>query len=95
MNFRESVLAVFENSKQKYLDFDEIAKRLGLTRGFDRQALASMLNELTRNDEIVFTKRNKYTLPENSGAVKATILANPNGYAFARPVAGGDDIFIA
>lgn len=95
MNFRESVLAVFENSKQKYLDFDEIAKRLGLTRGFDRQALASMLNELTRKDEIVFTKRNKYTLPENSGAVKATILANPNGYAFARPVAGGDDIFIA
>lgn len=95
MNFRESVLAVFENSKQKYLEFDEIAKRLGLTRGFDKQALASMLNELVRNDEIVFTKRNKYTLPENSGAVKAKILANPNGYAFARPVAGGDDIFIS
>lgn len=95
MNFRESVLNVFETSKQKFLDFDEIAKRMGLTRGFDRQALASMLNELVRADEIVFTKRNKYTLPENSGAIRATILANPKGFAFARPVSGGGDIFIS
>lgn len=95
MNFRESVLNVFETSKQKFLEFDEISKRLGLSRGFDRQALAGMLNELVRNDELVFTKRNKYTLPENSGAIKATILANPNGYAFARPVNGGADIFIS
>lgn len=95
MNFRESVLNVFETSKQKFLEFDEIAKRLGLSRGFDRQALAGMLNELVRGDELVFTKRNKYTLPENSGAVKSTILANPNGYAFARPVNGGPDIFIS
>lgn len=95
MSFRENVLNVFETSKQKFLEFDEIAKRLGLSRGFDRQALASVLNELVRDDELVFTKRNKYTLPENSGAVKATILANPNGYAFARPVSGDPDIFIS
>lgn len=95
MNFRDSVLNVFESSKQKFLDFDEIAKRMGLTRGFDRQALASMLNELVRADEIVFTKRNKYTLVENSGAIKANIIANPKGYAFARPVSGGGDIFIS
>lgn len=95
MNFRESVLNVFETSKQKFLEFDEISKRLGLSRGFDRQALAGILNELVRNDELIFTKRNKYTLPENSGAIKATILANPNGYAFARPVNGGADIFIS
>lgn len=95
MSFRENVLNVFESSKQKFLEFDEIAKRLGLSRGFDRQALASVLNELVRADELVFTKRNKYTLPENSGAVKATILANPNGYAFARPVSGEADIFIS
>ncbi len=95
MSFRENVLNVFEKSKQKFLEFDEISKRLGLSRGFDRQALASVLNELVRDDELVFTKRNKYTLPENSGAVKAKILANPNGYAFARPVSGDPDIFIS
>lgn len=95
MNFRDNVLNVFNQSKQKFLTFDEIAKRLGLSRGFDRQALASLLNELVRKDELVFTKRNKYTLPENSGAIKATILANPNGYAFARPFSDGADIFIA
>jgi len=94
MGFREKVLEVF-NRKQKLLSFDEIAKHLGLTRGFDRQALASMLNELVKKDELVFTKRNKYTLPENSGAIRATILANPNGYAFARPVGEGSDVFIA
>ena len=95
MNFRENVLKVFEQKKQKFLSFDEIARHLGLARGFDRQALASTLNELVRKDELVFTKRNKYTLPENSGAIKATIISNPNGFAFARPIGIGADIFVS
>ena len=94
MNFKDSILKVFE-SNQKYFEFDEIAKALGLSRGFDRQALASALNEMVRADQIVFTKRNKYMLADNSGAIKCTIIGSPNGYSFARPVNGGLDIFIS
>ncbi|MBQ7466717.1 MAG: ribonuclease R [Clostridia bacterium] len=94
MNFKESILKVFE-SGQKYFDFDEIAKALGLSRGFDRQALASALSEMVKADQIVFTKRNKYTLADNSGAIKCTIIGSPNGYSYARPASGGLDIFIS
>ena len=95
MGFKEKVLEVIENTRQKLLSFDEIAKKLGLVSNFDKQALASVLNELVKEDKLVFSKRNKYMLQDNAGAIKATILANPNGYAFARPVGEGDDIFIA
>jgi len=95
MGFKEKVLEVIEKTRQKLLSFDEIAKKLGLVSNFDKQALASVLNELVKEDKLVFSKRNKYMLQDNAGAVKATILANPNGYAFARPVGEGDDIFIA
>ena len=94
MNFKDNILKVFE-SGQKYFEFDEIAKALGLSRGFDRQALASALTEMVKADQIVFTKRNKYTLADNSGAIKCTIIGSPNGYCFARPVSGGLDIFIS
>ena len=95
MRFKEKILEVVSGTKQKLLSFDDIAKYMGLLSKFDKQALASALNELVKEDKIVFTKRNKYMLPENSGATKATIIANPNGYAFARPVGEGEDIFIA
>jgi len=95
MGFKEKILEVVESKKQKLLSFDEIAKYMGLISAFDKQALASALNDLVREDRLVFSKRNKYMLPENSGAVKATIIGHPNGYAFARPVGQGDDIFVA
>lgn len=94
MAFKDKIIEVIERKKQKLVTFDELARDLGLISGFDRQALASTLNELVREDKIVFTKRNKYTLPENSGAIKATIYGNPNGYGFARPFNDGEDIFI-
>ena len=95
MGFKEKILELVSNTRQKLISFDEIAKGLGLLSKFDKQALASALNELVKEDKLVFSKRNKYMLPDNAGAIKATILSNPNGYAFARPVGDGDDIFIA
>ena len=95
MAFKEKIIEVFASTKQKYLEFDQVAKALGLVTGFDKQALASALNDLVKHDELVLTNRRKYTLPENSGAVKCTIIGNPNGYAFARPSGNGEDIFVA
>ncbi len=95
MRFKDKILEVVSGTRQKLLSFDEIAKHMGLLSNFDKQALASALNELVKEDKLVFSKRNKYMLPDNSGAMKATIIANPNGYAFARPVGEGDDVFIA
>lgn len=95
MTFKEKILSIISSTRQKILSFDQIASSLGLVSGFDKQALAGALNDLVREEKLVFSKRNKYMLPENSGAVKAKLIANPNGYAFARPVGGGDDIFVA
>jgi len=95
MGFKEKILEVVSSTRQKLLSFDEIAKYMGLVSKFDKQALAGALNDLVREDKLVFSKRNKYMLPDNAGAIKATIIANPNGYAFARPVGDGEDVFIA
>lgn len=95
MTFTEKILDVFNSTNQKILSFDQIANQLGLITGFDKQALASALNDLVKKDQLVWTKRNKYMLPDNSGALKCTIIGNPNGYAFARPLSSGDDVFIA
>ena len=95
MGFKDKIIEVISSRKQKLMTFDEIAKYLGLISGFDKQALAAALNDLIREDKLVFTKRNKYTLPDNAGATKCKIMAHPNGYAFARPINGeGDDVFI-
>lgn len=94
MGFKDKIIEVISSKRQKLMTFDEIAKYLGLVTGFDKQALASALNELIKEDKLVFTKRNKYSLPNNVGAVKGVVLANPNGYVFVRPVGEGDDIFV-
>ena len=86
MGFKDKIIEVISSRKQKLMTFDEIAKYLGLISGFDKQALAAALNDLIREDKLVFTKRNKYTLPDNAGATKCKIMAHPNGYAFARPI---------
>ncbi len=95
MNFKDKIIEMISNKKQKLMAFDEIAKNLGLVSGFDRQALAGALNDLVREEKLVFTKRNKYMLPENAGAVKCVMLMNENGFGFARPIGEGDDIFVA
>lgn len=95
MGFKDKIIEVVSSRKQKIISFDEIAKYMGLISKFDKQALASALNELVKEDKLVFSKRNKYMLPNNAGAMKATIIAHPNGYGFARPVNEGEDVFIA
>lgn len=95
MTFKDIIIKALEEKKQKYWTFDEIFKYLGFKTNFDKQALAKDLNELVKEDRLVFTNRNKYTFPDNSGALKCKIMAHPNGYAFARPLSGdGEDVFI-
>ena len=84
MGFKDKIVEVISSRKQKLMSFDEIAKYMGLVSGFDKQALAGALNDLVREDKLVFTKRNKYTLPDNTGATKCKIMAHPNGYISKR-----------
>jgi len=94
MKIKQKILQYMSEKKQKVITFEQMAKDLRFVSVFDKQALAGALNQLVKEDKIVLTKHNKYTLHDNSGATRAVIIGNPNGYAFARQQEG-EDIFIA
>ena len=95
MNFIDSLLVKLQESRLKLFTVDDVFKILGFTSGFDKRAVESALRELVRQDKLVLTKRGKYSFPDYSGAMRATIFTTRGDNAFARPVAGGKDIFIA
>lgn len=94
MNFVDKVFEVIKSSRQKYLTIDQINKLMGIRSGFDKQAVASAINELVRRDMIVKSARGKFTLSENTNIMRAIIFGTTKGYAFARVEGETDDFFI-
>lgn len=94
MNFTEAVLKQIENSKLKLFTTDDVIKLMGFKGGFDKRAVESAVKELVKQDRLIYTKRGKYAFPDFSSAMKATIMMTRGDNGFARPVSGGQDIFI-
>lgn len=94
MNFTEAVLKQIENSKLKLFTIDDVIKLMGFKGGFDKRAVESAVKELVKQDRLIYTKRGKYAFPDFSSAMKATIMMTRGDNGFARPVSGGQDVFI-
>ena len=95
MNFTEAVLEKIESSKMKLFTTDDVIRIMGFKGGFDKRAVEGAVKELVRQDKLIYTKRGKYCLPDYSSAMKATIMMTRGDNAFARPVMGGQDVFVS
>ena len=94
MNFVDKVFETIKESRQKYLTIDQINKIMGIRSGFDKQAVASAINELVKRDMIVKSARGKFTISENTSIMRAILFGTTKGYAFARVEGEQDDYFI-
>ena len=54
----------------------------------------SATRELEKEGEIIITKKGKIVSSKNLGLIPATIISQSEGFAFAHPTHGGEDIFI-
>ena len=81
------ILALLERPQRA----DELAKALP---DAPRRKIAQALDRLTQEGQVLRSKKNKYGRAESFGCIIGRFLATGRAFAFVRPEAGGEDVFI-
>jgi ribonuclease R len=87
MNFKDKILAFMKDEAYKPLTFKELLQVFEI-EGKMKKALLVALNELEDEGKIIFTRSERYGVPEKMNLVKGTLEGHQKGYAFLIP----DDI---
>lgn len=84
MDIRKTLIEGFKSGRLNGKSPVEIPRALKLSPSY-KKIIKSALRQL-ENDGIIFRDfSGRYSTPENSGAFRATVKANPQGYAFLIP----------
>ena len=87
MNFKDKILAFMKDEAYKPLTFKELLQAFEI-QGKMKKTLLVALNELEDEGKIIFTRSERYGVPEKMNLVKGTLEGHQKGYAFLIP----DDI---
>ncbi|MFT4198654.1 MAG: ribonuclease R, partial [Pseudoxanthomonas sp.] len=90
---REAILALLAQSEGPQTA-QELAGPLGLTAPERFEALHKRLNAMVRDGQLLLNRRGGYAPAAQMDLVPGVVIANPDGYGFLRPDAGGDDLFL-
>lgn len=84
MNIKEKILEFMKEEAYKPLTFKELLNVLN-PEGNLKKELIKTLNELESEGKIIFTRAERYGIPEKMNLIIGTLEGHQKGYAFLRP----------
>lgn len=84
MNFKEKILSFMKDEAYKPLTFTELMHEFEIESNMKKELL-KVLNELENEGKIIFTRTERYGIPEKMNLVIGTLDGHQKGYAFLRP----------
>ncbi len=90
---REAILSLLEAADAP-MAFGDIAAQLDLSSERDLDALRKRLRAMQRDGQIISGRRGAYGVPKRMDLLRCRIMGHRDGYGFARPLEGGDDLFL-
>jgi ribonuclease R len=77
------------------LDHGQIAERLGLAEDRDLDALRNRLRAMQRDGQLLVDRRGAFGVVDEMHLLRCRVQGHRDGYGFAMPVAGGDDVYLS
>ena len=91
---REVILELLAEA-EKPLDSTDIAQSLGLEEPEQLDALQKRLRAMERDGQLMVNRRGTYGLVDKMNLLHCRVQGHRDGYGFAMPLAGGDDIYLS
>jgi ribonuclease R len=88
-------LAAFLAEQGQLMNAEAIAKALSLTHERDFGALTKRLAAMLRDGQLIQNRRGGYGVAQKLDLVPGVVIANPDGYGFLKPDAGGEDLYLS
>ncbi|MDQ3617525.1 MAG: ribonuclease R [Pseudomonadota bacterium] len=73
---------------------EELAEKLALTAPDRFDALSARLRAMVRDGQLLQNRKGAFAPAAVMDLIAGSVIANPDGYGFMRPEAGGDDLFL-
>ena len=90
---REVILEVLREAN-KPLNNNKLCKKLQLTEHEQVDALRKRLRAMERDGQVMSNRRGAYGLVDKMNLVHCRVQGHRDGYGFAMPLKGGDDIYL-
>lgn len=91
---REAILTLLSDSGRP-LDRESIASALELHDERDLEALRRRLRAMQRDGQLHVNRRNAYAPAAAIDLLRCRVQGHRDGYGFAMPIEGGDDVFLS